>query len=87
MYLKSFSTKELEEELAKRNAKPVLVKPTPLPNIDWSGVISTVEYIVGEIESGRWHEDTDDDHYVTEEVFKAVYGKNYYDWKNLKTQI
>ena len=57
-------------------------KPTQKENIDWTDVVEMAQDhldTVGEVgfESAR-----DVDHYIFEEVMKAIYGDNVFDWYN-----
>ena len=80
MDLYKASTKELEAELAKRKADKVQV-PTPLPSPNFTNLIAMVVAAIAET-TEHGYEDDDFQHYVYEEVMKAIYGVDFFDWLN-----
>ena len=80
MNLKEYTTEQLEAELKTRKDCPKLLEH---PN--WTNVISMGKYRVEQISSEKFHEDNDDKQYIFEEVMKALYGKDYFQWENSNT--
>jgi len=56
-------------------------QPKQLKNIDWSWVIGMAEECLLE----DWYEDSDNSHYLYEEVMMAVYWENVFDYINQKS--
>ena len=55
--------------------------PTPLPNPDFSDLIKCIEFgTKRSIEDG--YQDEDFPNYVYEAAMQAVYGKDYFTWRN-----
>ena len=76
--LKNVSDQDLPAELDRR-ATPI--PPIPLDAPNWDDVKQTV--IVGvERSCAEEYEDEDFKHYVYEAAMKAVYGPNYFKWRN-----
>lgn len=82
--IKSISTNELLEELARRKTAkkeaPKLVK-----NPKWDVVIELAKGVVESVSIGEVDGSNDDEHYMYEEVMKALYGPKYFDWHNENT--
>lgn len=57
-------------------------RPRLNPNPDWSGVISQTEETINDIVAGTYHSDRDDKQYLWEEVMKALYGRDFFNWFN-----
>jgi len=78
------SMAELEALLAKRKQEAQTV-PAQLPNPDFSGLVKMVDAELKDaIKAGHMHSNVE--HFIVEEVYKAIYGPNFYDWYN-KTGI
>lgn len=59
------------------------VKPSPLEEPDFSGLISLCKSYLNEVEQ-RKYPDSNTQHYIFEEAMKAVYGKDVWDYINHK---
>lgn len=78
--LKNISDADLEKEMARRQKQRVKV-PTPLQSPDFTKLQAViVQGVHTSIENER--EDEDFEHYVYEAALEAVYGKNFWDWRN-----
>ena len=83
--LGSVSDAELEYEIARRKkAREAGERPRPLANPDLKRLIATTESHIESMETGEYHEDNDDAHYIYEEALKAVYGPKVFEWINKK---
>lgn len=82
--LKKVSDADLEAELARRKKdKEAGDRPKPLPNPDFSRVVETFEQFLDQLDAeGYW--DDDANHYIYEETAKAIYGPDFFKWKNKK---
>ena len=70
---------ELLAQLAKIKAEEN-APPAAVENPDWTEVIRQAKEYA---ENHAKHKtDSDDEHYMFEEVMKAVFGANYFDWHN-----
>lgn len=78
--LQRFSEKELKTELERREKLKDAV-PKPLPNPDFSGVLTTAQSVVNEV-AKEHYSDEDNASYIFEAVMKAIYGDKYWDWHN-----
>lgn len=82
--LKSVSDVELEQELARRKADAArAIPPAPLPNPDFTGlremIVKGIEFFA---ENG--YDSKDFQHYVYEEALTAVYGRDFWKWRNAR---
>ena len=77
--LNDVSEADLLAELERRKQREKA--PEPLRYIDWKKVIALAHDIVEEIRKNHVRND-DNLHYMYEEVMKAVYGDDYFDWEN-----
>lgn len=75
--------REIDKEEEKRmRLELVDGRPKVIENPDWSGLIEQTEEIIEERINGDWHEDNDNDVYISEQVFKTIYGRDFYNWWN-----
>ena len=84
--LRGVSDTELEQELARRKAEADAARaipPVTLPNPDFTGLR---EMIVNGIEffAENGYDSKDFQHYVYEEALTAVYGQNFWKWRNAR---
>jgi len=80
--LKHYSDEEIQQELAERaKAKPK--KPEPLPNPDWSVLVSYLQDGVESVET-EGYQPKDFDHYCFEIALETLYGKDIWKWWNEK---
>lgn len=78
--MKEYTDEQLQAELDRRK-KPVLDRPDRLRYPDWEPLIKMMEEGTNSsIKEG--YEDDDFKHYVYEAAMTAVYGKNYFVWRN-----
>lgn len=77
--LSTLSIEELQEELKKR--EQVNTRPKELPNKDFSQVINTVREYVEDMIEQEWDND-DWRQYIFEAAVEAVYGQEFWGWKN-----
>lgn len=82
--VRSISDAELAAEVERRRkAKEAKERPQLVEKPDFSAVIKiTEEYLSLLATDGS--QDNDDDHYIYEEVMKALYGPKVFDWINKK---
>ena len=61
------------------NQKPPA--PKAIINPDWKKVLNVLEFCVAEIEKKGYSKD----HYtyIAEEVYKTIYGENFFEWYNI----
>ena len=83
MALIDYTEKELQDEMKRRKGKK---RPQQIVQPNWSNVIATVEASLDEMEKKDSYFDEDNEHYVWEEVCKALYGDKFFDWFN-KTSL
>ena len=58
-------------------------KQKQLNEINWSNVIDLAQGEVDVVASGDYFEDSDDtSHFIYEEVMKAIFGDDYFEWMN-----
>ena len=78
-YFDGVTDQEIEEELERR--KKAKMFPKPLDNPDFSRLINMakkeIEHLINEGYASK-----DFDHYVYEEAMTAIYGKDYWKWRN-----
>lgn len=77
MSIKDFSTKELEDELARR------ITPCPVIHPNWTSVVNYTQTAMRQIVRGDGLP-KDFEHYLMETVLEAVYGKEVFTWWNDK---
>lgn len=83
MSLGDYSNEDLIRELQERGIKAE-IKPEPLQEIDWSGVMSNcIEYVDQLDEEG--YPPKDIEHYIMESAMSAVFGDGVWEWINSKT--
>lgn len=71
----------------KINPTPIKINdivPEPVENPDWAGVISLAKKTIENVNNNGYL-GKDMEHYAYEEVMKAVYGNNIFDWINKNT--
>jgi len=61
------------------------MKPTPLPNPDWSAVIKMATEHTDDVAKNKGNPD-DDKGYIYEGVMEAVFGPGYFKWSNAQTK-
>lgn len=71
---------ELRAELERRQ-RPVLPRPCHVRDPDWEPLIKMMEESLTE-SIAKGYEDDDFKHYVYEMAITAVYGKEYFQWRN-----
>lgn len=75
-----YTDEDLAAELERRK-KAIDAHPPMIGNFNWNPLLDMLDYNAKQsIKQG--FEDEDFPHYVYEEVLKAVYGKDYFGWKN-----
>jgi hypothetical protein len=80
MSLNEYSTEQLKQAVKDREeAERLAAKPKPLDNIDWSRVIAGAQEEADCI-SEHGYDPKDSEHWIYEEVMKAVFGNDYFDW-------
>jgi len=55
--------------------------PIPNPNPDFSELIALTNRCLAHSVKEQY-QDEDDSHYIYEEAMMAIYGKDYFDWRN-----
>ena len=81
--LSDYTDAELIAVLAERK-KQAIALPPKVAKPDFSKLIAAVEEgLTTAQKDGFMDEDTD--HYIVEEVYKAIYGPKFYDWYNMQT--
>lgn len=76
----SVSTEDLERELERRK-RELRGPPTPLKEPDFSNLQElVVEGTKASVQNG--YEDDDFQHYVYEAAMEAVFGKDFWTWRN-----
>lgn len=84
--LKNVSEAELKAELAQREReKEAGSRPKPKAQPDFSALTRMFESHLDRVES-EGYTDEDFDHYVYEEVAKAIYGADFFKWLNKKVR-
>lgn len=80
MKLDNLTDAQLQAELDRRK-QPTASIPAVVRNPDWSPLIRMVEDVTAEsIKQG--YQDDDFKHYIYEMVMKAIYGPDYFKWRN-----
>ncbi len=87
MTLDNYTNDELTKELKRREEEEKSTypyRPQPLSFLyqDFSKVRIACEAHIQELIDGRV--DSDADHYIYENAMEAIYGKDVFDWVNLK---
>lgn len=59
--------------------------PQPLNNPDFSDLIATCNDLVNYINSEDYHEDNDYKHFIYESALNAIFGENFWKFKNNRT--
>lgn len=59
-----------------------ILRPAPNPRPDFTEVMKVCEQHMTEISGIDPNPDSEDDHYIYEEVMKAIYGENVFDYIN-----
>lgn len=83
--LSSASPEELRAEMARREAAAAIPVPEakPLAEIDWSAVHSAATELVRfAVQDGYFDEDAPN--YVYEAAMEAVFGKEFWTWRNAR---
>lgn len=83
--LRQVSEEDLKAELERREKeKAAGPRPKPLAKPDFSAVLAMFETQLAEMEKGEVHDDdySEFQHYVFENVAKAIYGDKYFQWTN-----
>lgn len=81
--IRKISDAELRAEIERRRQeKAAKERPKLLANPDFSALTQLTERYFDALESKQG--DEDDDHYIYEEVLKALYGPKVFDWINKK---
>jgi Holliday junction resolvase RusA-like endonuclease len=75
-----FSDEDLIHELERRK-KARNAPPTPVPNPDFSNLVKTIVDCLEESIRDQY-EVKDFEQYVYEEAMKAVYGPDFFEWRN-----
>lgn len=78
--LDQLSDADLEREMERRRQAKATI-PARLPNPNFSTLINMVEEGLKTAVREKWMDD-DQEHYIVEEVYKAIYGPKFYDWYN-----
>lgn len=78
--LSAISDADLQAEIERRKRQNAL-PPRPLEHPDFSKLVKMVIEGVHQMANDKY-EDDDFDHYVYEEVMKAIYGNAYFEWRN-----
>ncbi len=78
--LEKYSIEDLEEEIFRRR-EAVRKAPSPLPVPDFSFLREMVITSINQSVKDE-HEDNDFEHYVYEAVMEAIYGKDFWEWRN-----
>ena len=68
--------------------KPIKIEditPQPLENPNWSNVLTNAGSVVSSVVKGSYNEDSDDAVFIFEAVMLAIYGKDFFEWMNKKT--
>lgn len=78
--LSQHSLGEIQAELQRRE-EMANAPPTPLENPDFSKLIQVVTDGIATAAKEKYMDD-DFREYIFEEVFKAIYGPNYWKWRN-----
>jgi len=75
--------KKLQEctiaELKRRKTKS---PPKPVKDIDFGRVIKMCKARITDTAAGLTHDDDDFEHYLYEDVMKAIFGDDIFDWIN-----
>jgi hypothetical protein len=83
--LREYSTEELEQELKRRQEESNIPQPLPIGDCDWQRVYDMAivyprELFDAEHNNKRYPKDFD--HYVFEQVIKAVFPEGIWEWIN-----
>jgi len=80
-FLKMYTTKDLEKVVADRKAAEAeLNKPVPLKNPDYRSILASAIKHIDYVASDDYCDDNDEEHYMYEDVMKAIFGNNVMDW-------
>lgn len=80
MAIDDFTEEELKKELERRKKKKTS-PPKPKANPDWSQLLQTMASGLEEMIKAEY-EDSDLEAYVAEAAWEAVYGTEFWAWKN-----
>lgn len=80
-YYSDFSNADLKAELARREARDLLIPPELIENPDFSRIIKLCQDHIKEIADRSFYDDSDLKHYLYEEVMTALYGEKFWEWK------
>jgi hypothetical protein len=84
-FLKMYTTEHLKKVVADREAAEEEAKhalPVPLKKPHYGRILASVERHIKYLASADYHDDNNEVDYIYEDVMKAMYGNDIFDWIN-----